>query len=78
MQDTISVHNFNESEEDTLESLPMPNCPPPPPPPEIFLEDNGAIESNKQESYGLALYSFNGDQDDDLNFKVDYYLIIFK
>lgn len=62
-------------------SPPMPNCPPPPPPVEYFEEEqttfgndpvdleNDDIDEDS-ESYGLALYDFEGTQDSDLSFRV--------
>ena len=56
---------FDEVEEDDLPSLPMPTCPPPPPPPEVSLD-----EEQEKNSYGIALFDFDGQQDDDLCFRV--------
>lgn len=76
--------NFNSDEsfdEDTsLPSPPMPSIPPPPLPQEFF-SDNTSLEilesvkeEEEKESYGIALYDFESEHIEDLNFKVRIFL----
>jgi hypothetical protein len=71
---TILSETFaQESLDDSLVEPPMPSIPPPPPPPAEYLEalDDLSLDVPKEtESFGIALYDYNGDQVDDLNFKV--------
>lgn len=46
----------------------MPTIPPPPAPPKELQDDNDDIDQ-QQDSYGIALYDFAGEQDDDLAFR---------
>uniref|UniRef100_A0A182JRF8 SH3 domain-containing protein n=1 Tax=Anopheles christyi TaxID=43041 RepID=A0A182JRF8_9DIPT len=48
---------------DSLPSQPMPSIPPPPPPP--------SSETYAEEPYGIALYDFQGEADEDLSFKTN-------
>ena len=53
----------------SLPSLPMPNFSPPPLPAEVLLK---TIVDCDADSYGITLYDFESDLDDDLSFKVCY------
>uniref|UniRef100_A0A336LME0 CSON011085 protein n=1 Tax=Culicoides sonorensis TaxID=179676 RepID=A0A336LME0_CULSO len=59
---TIQFEEFDDSFDDSLPSLPMPSIPPPPPP---KIEDT-LQDDTETESYGIALYDFDGEQDADL------------
>lgn len=73
-----SSSSFDDAEEsiDSLPSLPMPNIPPPPPPPCVDTEDLAAltIDDQQLEAYGIALYDFNGETDEDLSFRVSFHI----
>ncbi|XP_052901175.1 SH3 domain-containing protein 19 isoform X1 [Anopheles moucheti] len=56
---------------DSLTSHPMPSVPPPPPPP---LSD----ELYTEEPYGIALYDFQGEADEDLSFKTNEKIYLLK
>lgn len=58
----------DEEEEslDSLPSLPMPNIPPPPPP--VVVEEDS---SEQEEPYGVAMYDFAGETDEDLSFRTN-------
>lgn len=62
----------DSSLDDSIVSPPMPNMPPPAPPKEYFEEVVVAdtFDEQETESYGIALYDFSGEQDDDLPFRV--------
>jgi hypothetical protein len=66
VQPTLSSSSFDEVEDYDLPSLPMPSCPPPPPPTVEFVDDM----DQEMESYGIALFDFNGEHDTDLSFRV--------
>lgn len=51
---------------DSLPSLPMPNIPPPPPP--VIVDEE---EETHQEPYGVAMYDFHGETDEDLSFRTN-------
>lgn len=83
--------SFDDAEEDSsldsLPSLPMPNIPPPPPPVVVDEdEDNDVIGSvpaaaaapEKQEPYGIAMYDFNGETDEDLSFRTNDKIYLLK
>uniref|UniRef100_A0A182NQY9 SH3 domain-containing protein n=1 Tax=Anopheles dirus TaxID=7168 RepID=A0A182NQY9_9DIPT len=55
---------------DSLTSHPMPSMPPPPPPP--------ATDSYSEEPYGVALYDFQGEADEDLSFKTNEKIYLLK
>lgn len=59
----------DSSLDDSIVSPPMPSIPPPAPPKEYFDEVDPFSDEEK-ESYGIALYDFGGEQDDDLPFRV--------
>ena len=63
----IDPIDFYDEEEDftSLPSLPMPNFSPPPLPTDVVLD----VDSDA-DSYGITLYDFESDLDDDLSFKV--------
>lgn len=61
-----TVQQFDDSFDDSLPSLPMPSIPPPPPPTEVL--DDGNTET---ESYGMVLYDFEGEHDDDLSLRAN-------
>lgn len=67
--ETVNPEDFYDEDEDytSLPSMPMPNFSPPPLPADILLEV-GSDESC--DAYGITLYDFESDLDDDLNFKV--------
>lgn len=70
---------------DSLPSLPMPNIPPPPPP-VVVEEDVGVVGSvpepvvveEHQEAYGVAMYDFNGETDEDLSFRTNDKIYLLK
>lgn len=62
----------DEESLDSLPSLPMPNIPPPPPP--VVLED----ELEVQDPYGIALYDFPGETDEDLSFRTNDKIYLLK
>lgn len=67
------VDGFDDGEEslDSLPSPPMPNIPPPPPPPCVADQsEDFETTGGRDESYGIALYDFNGETDEDLSFRV--------
>lgn len=62
--------------------------PPPPPPPEYFSEsetfETEEVEEEEEteydsnmESFGIALYDFEGTHDEDLSFRVSFWFIIY-
>uniref|UniRef100_A0A2M4CLZ1 Putative cofilin/tropomyosin family drebrinlike protein abp1 n=1 Tax=Anopheles darlingi TaxID=43151 RepID=A0A2M4CLZ1_ANODA len=55
---------------DSLPSLPMPTIPPPPPPPVSSSSSSGVVDT-AEEPYGIALYNFEGETDEDLTLKVN-------
>uniref|UniRef100_A0A182QYH1 SH3 domain-containing protein n=1 Tax=Anopheles farauti TaxID=69004 RepID=A0A182QYH1_9DIPT len=55
---------------DSLTSHPMPSMPPPPPPP--------ATDTYSEEPYGIALYDFYGEADEDLSFKANEKIYLLK
>ncbi|XP_041762667.1 verprolin isoform X1 [Anopheles merus] len=55
---------------DSLPSQPMPSIPPPPPPP--------ATEAYAEDPYGIALYDFQGEADEDLSFKANEKIYLLK
>jgi len=69
-----AVFEKQESDESLSESPPMPSCPPPPPPKEFFDEVKvevarkapAFVDGECEESYGIGLYDFDGEQDGDL------------
>uniref|UniRef100_A0A182MPT7 SH3 domain-containing protein n=1 Tax=Anopheles culicifacies TaxID=139723 RepID=A0A182MPT7_9DIPT len=61
----------DESAFDSYTFHPMPSVPPPPPPP---LTD----ETYSEEPYGIALYDFQGEADEDLNFKTNERIYLLK
>ncbi|XP_063696967.1 SH3 domain-containing protein 19 isoform X2 [Culicoides brevitarsis] len=66
---TLSQEQFDDEDssfDDSLPSLPMPSMPPPPLP-AVVLDDI----STETESYGLVLYDFEGEHDDDLPLKAN-------
>ncbi|XP_055636103.1 SH3 domain-containing protein 19 isoform X2 [Toxorhynchites rutilus septentrionalis] len=70
--------SFGDADEplDSLPSLPMPNIPPPPPPPCVNTDDLAALtignhHQQQEEAYGIALYDFNGETDEDLSFRAN-------
>ena len=67
----IDPVDFYDEDEDftSLPSLPMPNFSPPPLPAEVLLK---TIVDCDADSYGITLYDFESDLDDDLSFKVCY------
>lgn len=56
---------------DSLTSRPMPSMPPPPPPPTT-------MDSYSEEPYGIALYDFDGETDEDLSFKTNEKIYLLK
>uniref|UniRef100_A0A2M4BI89 Putative cofilin/tropomyosin family drebrinlike protein abp1 n=1 Tax=Anopheles marajoara TaxID=58244 RepID=A0A2M4BI89_9DIPT len=57
---------------DSLPSLPMPTIPPPPPPPVSSSSSSSAgVVDTAEEPYGIALYNFEGETDEDLTLKVN-------
>uniref|UniRef100_A0A182SG74 SH3 domain-containing protein n=1 Tax=Anopheles maculatus TaxID=74869 RepID=A0A182SG74_9DIPT len=56
---------------DSLTSHPMPSVPPPPPP----AKD---LETYGEEPYGIALYDFQGEADEDLSFKTNEKIYLLK
>lgn len=79
-----SATSFEDCEEslDSLPSLPMPNIPPPPPPPCLDTEDLDALSAVAEEGcnqpYGIAMYDFSGETDEDLNFKTNDKIYLLK
>lgn len=74
-------NGFDDGEEslDSLPSPPMPNIPPPPPPPCVAdgpedLETTGG----GAEPYGIAMYDFNGETDEDLSFRTNEKIYLLK
>ncbi|XP_055549184.1 SH3 domain-containing protein 19 isoform X2 [Wyeomyia smithii] len=69
-----ATNSFDDGEEslDSLPSPPMPNIPPPPPP--VCVEPGASLE----EPYGIAMYDFNGETDEDLNFKTNEKIYLLK
>ncbi|XP_053694679.1 uncharacterized protein LOC128742367 isoform X2 [Sabethes cyaneus] len=65
---------FDDGEEslDSLPSPPMPNIPPPPPP--ACVEPAARTE----EPYGIAMYDFNGETDEDLSFRTNEKIYLLK
>ncbi|XP_058840241.1 SH3 domain-containing protein 19 [Topomyia yanbarensis] len=76
--------SFDDGEEslDSLPSLPMPNIPPPPPPPCVEVADAEEVTCTanvgRQEPYGIAMYDFNGETDEDLNFRTNDKIYLLK
>lgn len=72
--------SFEEPEEeeeeslDSLPSLPMPNIPPPPPP--VVVEDE--VPEEAQDPYGVAMYDFAGETDEDLSFRTNDKIYLLK
>lgn len=64
----VQEETFDDSFDDSLPSLPMPTMPPPPPPPQVSTTD---FDDTETESYGLALYDFEGEHDDDLSLRAN-------
>lgn len=69
-----SSSSDDSSLDDSIVSPPMPSIPPPAPPKEYFeaaveATDTFAVDDEEKESYGIALYDFGGEQDDDLPFR---------
>uniref|UniRef100_A0A2M3YZ52 Putative cofilin/tropomyosin family drebrinlike protein abp1 n=1 Tax=Anopheles braziliensis TaxID=58242 RepID=A0A2M3YZ52_9DIPT len=56
---------------DSLPSLPMPTIPPPPPPPSVSSSSTSGVVDIAEEPYGIALYNFEGETDEDLTLKVN-------
>lgn len=73
---TTSFDDAEEEEEslDSLPSLPMPNIPPPPPP--VVVEDE--VEDNLRDPYGIAMYDFAGETDEDLSFRTNDKIYLLK
>lgn len=79
---TSSFDDPEEEEEslDSLPSLPMPNIPPPPPP--VVVEDDvttgSRFEEAHQDPYGIAMYDFAGETDEDLSFRTNDKIYLLK
>lgn len=71
----LAIQQQDVSLDDSLPSLPMPSIPPPPPPEEFFNNDQ---DDQGTESYGIAVYDFDGEQDDDLSFKTNEKIYIMR
>ncbi|XP_035919696.1 LOW QUALITY PROTEIN: cell wall protein RBR3 [Anopheles stephensi] len=56
---------------DSLTSHPMPSVPPPPPP-------STDLETYGEEPYGIAMYDFQGEADEDLSFKTNEKIYLLK
>jgi len=65
----------HDSFDDDCPSPPMPSVPPPPPP---VLDDAGDEEEEDQEksSYGIALFDYESEVTEDLNFRVSSFVLI--
>lgn len=74
---TSSFQDAEEEEEslDSLPSLPMPNIPPPPPPPSFVVEEDA---EETQDPYGIAMYDFAGETDEDLSFRTNDKIYLLK
>lgn len=75
--------SYEDDGEESLESLPsppMPNIPPPPPPPCLEAEDEsgGDLALGGSEPYGIAMYDFNGETDEDLSFRTNDKIYLLK
>lgn len=72
---TGPLDGFDDGEEslDSLPSPPMPNIPPPPPPP--CLTD-APEDLETAEPYGIAMYDFSGETDEDLSFRVSDLILL--
>ncbi|XP_058447418.1 uncharacterized protein LOC131427874 isoform X2 [Malaya genurostris] len=76
--------SFDDGEEslDSLPSPPMPNIPPPPPPACVEVADIKEVASSeaasRQEPYGIAMYDFNGETDEDLDFRTNDKIYLLK
>lgn len=77
-----SSTSFDDAEEclDSLPSLPMPNIPPPPPPACVEAEGLAAlsVEEPHQEPYGIAMYDFGGETNEDLSFRMNDKIYLLK
>ncbi|XP_065095096.1 SH3 domain-containing protein 19 isoform X2 [Ochlerotatus camptorhynchus] len=71
------VDGFDDGEEslDSLPSPPMPNIPPPPPPP-CVADESEDLETT--EPYGIAMYDFRGETDEDLSFRINEKIYLLK
>lgn len=69
------VEDAEEESLDSLPSLPMPNIPPPPPP--VCVEEVEEVLEG-QEPYGVAMYDFNGETDEDLSFRTNDKIYLLK
>lgn len=69
LEDDLSLHTIGAF--DSLTSYPMPSVPPPPPP-------STDLETYGEEPYGIALYDFQGEADEDLSFKTNEKIYLLK
>lgn len=69
----IPAEDEEEESLDSLPSLPMPNIPPPPPPVVVEEEEQQLeeLDDSVQEPYGVAMYDFAGETDEDLSFRTN-------
>uniref|UniRef100_A0A1Q3G353 Putative crk family adapter n=1 Tax=Culex tarsalis TaxID=7177 RepID=A0A1Q3G353_CULTA len=79
--DAAEEEDEESSSLDSLPSLPMPNIPPPPPP--VVVGDDvivvGSVpEEGHREPYGIAMYDFNGETDEDLSFRTNDKIYLLK
>lgn len=76
----------DDDSEESLESLPsppMPNIPPPPPPASFLVVDQPTDDLEEVpvasgEPYGIAMYDFNGETDEDLSFRTNDKIYLLK
>lgn len=74
-----AADSFDDDGEESLDSLPsppMPNIPPPPPPPCLLVDEEPSLED--AEPYGIAMYDFNGETDEDLSFRTNDKIYLLK
>lgn len=76
-----SYEDDGEESLDSLPSPPMPNIPPPPPPP-CLVDESEDLETaggaSGGEPYGIAMYDFNGETDEDLSFRTNDKIYLLK